>query len=76
MVPMTLNLNPNDGTTTGGEWSGPSSNPLRTASPSSVSPLLPTADPHHRRTPSLGELHQQLEQEQEAHVVCDLLVIF
>ena len=40
-----------------------------TASPSSLSPLLPTADPHHRRTPSLGELHQQLEQEQEAQVV-------
>jgi hypothetical protein len=45
------------------------SNPLRTASPQNLSPLLPMADPHHRRTPSLGELHQQLEQEQEAQVV-------
>lgn len=33
----------------------------------SVSPL--TADPHHHRAPSLGELHQELEAEQEAHVV-------
>ncbi|KAI9813353.1 MAG: hypothetical protein M1826_002521 [Phylliscum demangeonii] len=29
----------------------------------------PAADPHHQRAPSLGELHQQLEQEQEAQVV-------
>ncbi|CAH0048797.1 unnamed protein product [Clonostachys solani] len=27
-----------------------------------------TADPHHHRAPSLGELHQELEAEQEAHV--------
>lgn len=38
------------------------------------SPLLlshspTTADPHHHRAPSLGELHQELEAEQEAHVV-------
>ena len=33
----------------------------------SGSPL--TADPHHHRAPSLGELHQELEAEQEAHVV-------
>ncbi|KAI5463328.1 hypothetical protein BGZ63DRAFT_352203 [Mariannaea sp. PMI_226] len=41
---------------------------LRTASPQplSGSPLL--ADPHHHRAPSLGELHQELEAEQEAHV--------
>ncbi|KAI9902687.1 hypothetical protein N3K66_002039 [Trichothecium roseum] len=31
-----------------------------------ASPL--TADPHHHRAPSLGELHQELEAEQEAHV--------
>ncbi|KAI9789187.1 MAG: hypothetical protein M1816_006321 [Peltula sp. TS41687] len=42
--------------------------PLHTASPQTISPLLATADPHHQRTPSLGELHQQLEQEQEAQV--------
>lgn len=28
-----------------------------------------TADPHHQRAPSIGELHQQLETEQEAQVV-------
>ncbi|KAF7550268.1 hypothetical protein G7Z17_g5816 [Cylindrodendrum hubeiense] len=40
----------------------------RAASPQplSGSPLL--ADPHHHRAPSLGELHQELEAEQEAHV--------
>lgn len=26
-------------------------------------------DPHHQRAPSLGELYQELEQEQEAQVV-------
>ena len=31
--------------------------------------LLPTREPHHSRTPSLGELHQELEEEQEAQVV-------
>lgn len=31
--------------------------------------LLPGGDPHHNRTPSLGELHQELEAEQEAQVV-------
>ncbi|KAM6533706.1 hypothetical protein FALCPG4_006668 [Fusarium falciforme] len=41
---------------------------LTTASPRPISgsPLL--ADPHHHRAPSLGELHQELEAEQEAHV--------
>lgn len=36
----------------------------------SGSPLLMAGgDPHHARTPSLGELHQELEAEQEAQVV-------
>ncbi len=40
-----------------------------------VSPRLGAAsgagvgDPHHLRNPSLGEIHQELEQEQEAQVV-------
>ncbi|KHN98139.1 uncharacterized protein MAM_03900 [Metarhizium album ARSEF 1941] len=34
--------------------------------PPSASPLM--ADPHHHRAPSLGELHQELEAEQEGHV--------
>lgn len=44
---------------------------MRTASPTShgSSPVFATADPHHQRAPSLGELHQELEQEQEAQVV-------
>lgn len=44
---------------------------IRTASPTShgSSPIFATADPHHQRAPSLGELHQELEQEQEAQVV-------
>ncbi|KYK59413.1 hypothetical protein DCS_00543 [Drechmeria coniospora] len=41
--------------------------------PLSGSPL--TADPHHHRAPSLGELHQELEAEQEAHVNRLLLMI-
>ncbi|KAL4918244.1 hypothetical protein BDW62DRAFT_182140 [Aspergillus aurantiobrunneus] len=43
---------------------------LRTSSPSNLggSPVIGTGDPHHQRTPSLGELHQELEQEQEAQV--------
>ncbi|RDW90386.1 uncharacterized protein DSM5745_02161 [Aspergillus mulundensis] len=32
------------------------------------SPIMGFGDPHHHRTPSLGELHQELEQEQEAQV--------
>ncbi|KAL2850556.1 hypothetical protein BJY01DRAFT_129662 [Aspergillus pseudoustus] len=43
---------------------------IRTSSPSNIggSPVIGTGDPHHQRTPSLGELHQELEQEQEAQV--------
>ncbi|KAI1166636.1 hypothetical protein F5B18DRAFT_606547 [Nemania serpens] len=36
--------------------------------PLSLSPLLTGRDPHHNRAPSLGELHQELEAEQEAQV--------
>ncbi|KAI9739196.1 MAG: hypothetical protein M1834_007409 [Cirrosporium novae-zelandiae] len=32
------------------------------------SPQSPTMGPNHRRAPSLGEIHQELEQEQEAQV--------
>ena len=42
--------------------------PSQRRSSLSSSPL--TADPNHHRAPSLGELHQELEAEQEAHVVC------
>lgn len=40
------------------------------ASPQLLSHSPTMADPHHHRAPSLGELHQELEAEQEAHVVC------
>lgn len=68
------NLNTSNGNDTTGE-SVPSSlshHALRTSSPSSLggSPIIATGDPHHQRAPSLGELHQELEQEQEAQVVC------
>lgn len=40
------------------------------ASPTiTASPLPVSSDPHHHRQPSLGELHQELEAEQEAQVV-------
>ena len=48
-----------------------------TGSPSSIggSSIIATGDPHHhQRNPSLGEIHQELEQEQEAQVVCDGVV--
>lgn len=48
-----------------GGSSGPSSTSPR---PMSTSPLLTGGDPHHNRAPSLGELHQELEAEQEAQV--------
>jgi hypothetical protein len=46
-------------------------NSHRTASPQAMSSsprMIPTAGPRHSRTPSLGELHQNLENEQEFHV--------
>ncbi|PYH44205.1 uncharacterized protein BP01DRAFT_84463 [Aspergillus saccharolyticus JOP 1030-1] len=54
-----------------------SHNALRTSSSSSLggSPIIAMGDPHHQRAPSLGELHQELEQEQEAQVNRLLLLI-
>lgn len=42
----------------------------RATSPLSMtgSPTIGSVDPHHYRAPSLGEIHQELEQEQEAQV--------
>ncbi|PGH23493.1 hypothetical protein AJ80_02447 [Polytolypa hystricis UAMH7299] len=80
---VAMNFNMNDPTIPGpGEL--PSSdhrasigNAFRTASPATLggSPTISTGDPHHHRTPSLGELHQELEQEQEAQVNRLLLMI-
>jgi hypothetical protein len=40
--------------------------------PTTGSPIYASGDPHHYHTPSLREIHQELEQEQEAQVVCYL----
>lgn len=70
---MNLQMNdpsvPGPGEMVAGE--GPQA-PFGTASPHAISssPLLVGGDPHHNRAPSLGELHQELEAEQEAQVVC------
>lgn len=45
---------------------------FRTTSPQSIG--SPTTAPPHHRSPSLGELHQELEQEQEAQVVSHTIV--
>jgi hypothetical protein len=45
--------------------------PFRTVSPNPIGPSSngTTRDSYHHRQPSLGEIHQELEQEQEAQVV-------
>ena len=75
-VVMNLNLNLNDPNLPGpGELQSndPRAAALRTSSPQGIppgwGPSMPSGDPHHQRAPSLGELHQELEQEQEAQVV-------
>lgn len=70
-VAMNLNLNdpslPGPGELQAGDPRSSISHSFRTASPHSIggSPTMA----HHQRAPSLGELHQELEQEQEAQVV-------
>ncbi|KAL5051465.1 hypothetical protein BDW71DRAFT_171119 [Aspergillus fruticulosus] len=46
----------------------PSDGPRTNVFNSAVNPVSGFGDPHHHRAPSLGELHQELEQEQEAQV--------
>ncbi|KAF2963314.1 hypothetical protein GQX73_g10253 [Xylaria multiplex] len=76
-VLMNLQLNdpalPAPGEMAAEGWNNSSNNttPHHTMSPqplSSSSPLLAAREPHHNRAPSLGELHQELEAEQEAQV--------
>lgn len=67
-----LNLNLQDPALPGpGEFqssdSHPWGGPFRATSPRSLG--SPTMPQHHQRAPSLGELHQELEAEQEAQVV-------
>lgn len=72
---MSLNLNdptlPGPGELQAGDPRSSIGHAFRTTSPQSIggSPTIATGDPHHQRAPSLGELHQELEQEQEAQVV-------
>lgn len=74
-VMMSLNFNdpsiPGPGELQGGDHRLSIGHSYRTASPHSIggSPTIATGDPHHQRAPSLGEIHQELEQEQEAQVV-------
>lgn len=75
-VAMNLNLNdpsvPGPGELPSSDYRSSLGSVFRTASPTSIggSPTIATGDPHHQRAPSLGEIHQELEQEQEAQVVC------
>ncbi|KAI1459315.1 hypothetical protein F4805DRAFT_421111 [Annulohypoxylon moriforme] len=66
-----MNLQLNDPSVPGpGEMVTEGSAGYATLSPqlTATSPLLIGGDPHHNRAPSLGELHQELEAEQEAQV--------
>ena len=72
---MNLNLNdpslPGPGELQSSDHRSSIGHSFRTSSPHSIggSPIIATGDPHHQRAPSLGEIHQELEQEQEAQVV-------
>ncbi|KAI6759187.1 hypothetical protein HG530_009867 [Fusarium avenaceum] len=65
-VLMNLQLNDPSVPSPGEMASEQSGLPTASPQPLSGSPLM--GDPHHHRAPSLGELHQELEAEQEAHV--------
>ncbi|KAK3703857.1 hypothetical protein LTR37_014180 [Vermiconidia calcicola] len=63
------NLSMNDPTVPGpGELQQPNGSNSSSPRVGRRSLVLNTADPHHQRQPSLGELHQELENEQEAQV--------
>ena len=74
-VAMNLQLNdptlPSPGELASNSHRSSISSAFRTASPTNIggTPAIATGDPHHQRAPSLGEIHQELEQEQEAQVV-------
>lgn len=75
IVMMNLNLNdpslPGPGELQSSDHRASIGHSFSTSSPHSIggSPIIGTGDPHHQRAPSLGEIHQELEQEQEAQVV-------
>ncbi|EEH35178.2 hypothetical protein PAAG_06225 [Paracoccidioides lutzii Pb01] len=74
IVPVNLNLNdptlPGPGELSSSDHRSSIGSIYRTHSPTSIAgnPIIATGDPHHQRAPSLGEIHQELEQEQEAQV--------
>lgn len=80
-VAMNLNLNdpslPGPGELPSSDRRSSIGNAFSTASPPSIGgrTTLATGDPHHHRQPSLGEIHNSLEQEQEAQVNRMLLMI-
>ena len=77
-VAMNLNLNDPALPAPGELASNDHRHSYMAASPSSIggSSVIATGDPHHhRRNPSLGEIHQELEQEQEAQVNRLLMMI-
>ena len=73
-VAMNLNLNdptmPGPGELASSDRRSSIGNAFSTASPQSIGGrnTLATGDPHHHRQPSLGDIHNELEQEQEAQV--------
>jgi hypothetical protein len=73
-VAMNLNLNdpslPSPGELSSSDHRSSLGNFYTAASPSGIGghTSIATGDPHHARNPSLGEIHQELEQEQEAQV--------
>lgn len=80
---IALNINQNDptapapGELISGEHQPSFTHQYSSNSPSSIggTRAIASGDPHHQRTPSLGELHQELEEEQEAQVNRMLLMI-
>ncbi|TDZ40627.1 L-2-hydroxyglutarate dehydrogenase [Colletotrichum spinosum] len=72
-VLMNLQLNdpsvPGPGEMVADNQHNPSGASVTSPQPMSISPLMAAGgDPHHNRAPSLGELHQELEAEQEGQV--------
>merc|ERR1712000_79449 len=73
-VALSLNLNdpslPSPGDLSSNDPRLNLSHSFVSASPPTIGgrPAIATGDPHHQRQPSLGEIHNELEQEQEAQV--------
>lgn len=74
LVATNLNLNdpalPSPGELSTGDRRSSMTQSFSSMSPSTIGgrAAIATGDPHHQRQPSLGEIHNELEQEQEAQV--------